>query len=112
MTNDERFQALQRLGQEADVAGVSVDDLERLRSDMREEMTDPSHRPRGLYLFKFLAAPETPDGKSFWEVSVDLHTAYWELARETYAECKMLEDDDFWIATHSAQAPPAGKGPH
>jgi hypothetical protein len=45
MTDHASFQPLQRL-KEADVAQVSVDDLERLRSEMREEMMSEGHSAR------------------------------------------------------------------
>ena len=67
MTNDERFQALLKLGVGADVAHASMDDLERLRLQMRQEMTHPSHWPR-LGMLKTLAKPS--GGKSPWEASV------------------------------------------
>src|SRR5262245_3973370 len=112
MTNDQRFQALRRLGQEADAWHASEDDLERLPSASRKEMSDRSHWPY-LYLFKSLARP-SGDGKSVWEASaatVDVHQQYWEWTSAIYAEWKMIEDDDFWTAVHKAQAPPSPAGP-
>ena len=101
MTNDEMFQAFERL-RNADVGHVSVDNFERLRSEMRTEMMSKRHRSwQGLTFFKFLATMQ-PNGKNYWENNPRDHGFSWEYATEIYTEWKMLEDDDFWAAVHHA----------
>jgi hypothetical protein len=101
MTDDQRFQLLQRLN-DADVAHVTVDDLERLRSEMREEMMSKGHWSwQGLSFFKAMAT-EQSNGMSYWESHPESHSFIWEMAHEVYTEWKMLSDDDFWTTLHHA----------
>ncbi|HSD25586.1 MAG TPA: hypothetical protein VLB79_14795 [Solirubrobacterales bacterium] len=101
MTDDQRFQLLQRLN-EVDVAHVTADYLERFRSELRADMISPGHRPwKGLSFFKAWATPQA-GGKSYWESHPESHDLGWEMVREIYTEWKMLEDDGFWTAVHQS----------
>ena len=111
MTDDARFQLLQRLN-DADVKHITKDALEQLRSEMREEMMSPGHRSWiGLTFFKAMATVQS-NGLSFWESHPESHGTIWEIADVTYTEWKMLEDDDFWAAVHEAKPTPSPTGPH
>jgi hypothetical protein len=100
MTDDARFQMLQRLN-DADVRHVTQDDLERLRSEMREEVMRGHWGWRGLSFFKAMATVHS-NGMSLWEGHPEMRGIAWEIARETYTEWKLVQDDDFWTAAHHA----------
>ena len=105
MTNDEMFQAFERL-RNADVGHVSVDNFERLRSEMRDG-DDESTRHRswhGPHLLQILWRSCSRTGQNYLgEQSSRSHGFSLGVRHdEIYTEWKMLEDDDFWAAVHHA----------